>query len=171
MHSTLAKPFFRAHRDRKSVAEEEACAYSVNRFFLMIPCRLPQATIKELLRHNTQFVRHGARLFDQSSRLDEFRSIPVKAFSTPIKIRAGPFRALEPAHGLAMARQNETARGGRCSKPLEEYSIGWSVNERSARRSEARMSDELKDAERAVTQTITASGRRHRSRPEAWKPS
>jgi hypothetical protein len=72
---------------------------------------------------------------------------------------------------LAMARQNETARGGRCSKPLEEYSIGWSVNERSARRSEARMSDELKDAERAVTQTITASGRRHRSRPEAWKPS
>ena len=41
LRSTGLSLFFRAHRDRPSIAEEEVCAYSVIRFFLMIPAMAP----------------------------------------------------------------------------------------------------------------------------------
>jgi len=56
LHSTVAKPFFRAHRDRRSFVEERACAYSVVRFFLMIPAGHPQATIEELLHRRDHYI-------------------------------------------------------------------------------------------------------------------
>lgn len=43
---------------------KEHAHYCVIRFSLMIPAGLPQATIKELLRHNNQFMRRGKQVFE-----------------------------------------------------------------------------------------------------------
>ena len=59
LHSTLAKPFSGPTATDHQLLRKECMPHCVFRFFLMIPAGLPQATIKELLRHNNQFMRDG----------------------------------------------------------------------------------------------------------------
>jgi hypothetical protein len=116
---------FRAHRGRPSVGEERARAYSVVRFFQMIPAGLPQATNKELLRHNTQLVCNTAHLSAQPSRVARIRSNPVKAFCAPIKITnwlIHPITGADVVHDFTRSEWEECGpRRGRCS--LRQYCL------------------------------------------------